>query len=89
MLEDALRREQEAAAEREGEGDAMTSNSGGAKATITITDLPFTASSTVVPIREEFRVRRFCFFHHDARAFTTSVSHCISLRLLYQGTGSE
>ena len=29
--------------------------------------------TTVVPIREEFRVRRLWFFHHDVRAFTTSV----------------
>ena len=30
--------------------------------------------STVIPIREEFRVRRLWFFYHDLRAFTTSVS---------------
>ena len=77
MLEDALRREREAADELEEEGGAMASSSGGAKATITITDLPVTANSTVVPIREEFRCRRFWFFYHDARAFTTSVSFCM------------
>ena len=72
MLEDALRREQEAAAEAEG-----PSSSGGAKATITITDLPVTANTTVIPIREEFRCTRFWFFYHDSRAFTTSVSRCM------------
>ena len=30
--------------------------------------------STVIPIREEFRIRRLWFFYHDLRAFTTSVS---------------
>ena len=39
--------------------------------------------STVVPIREEFRCRRWWFFYHDIRAFTTSVSpflvHAVSL----------
>lgn len=29
---------------------------------------------TSIPIREEFRCRRFWFFYHDIRAFTTSVS---------------
>ena len=30
--------------------------------------------STAIPIREEFRCRRWWFFYHDLRAFTTSVS---------------
>ena len=29
---------------------------------------------TTIPIREEFRCRRFWFFYHDVRALTTSVS---------------
>lgn len=29
---------------------------------------------TAIPIREEFRCRRFWFFYHDVRALTTSVS---------------
>ena len=29
---------------------------------------------TAIPIREEFRCRRFWFFYHDLRALTTSVS---------------
>ena len=32
------------------------------------------AGSTALPIREQFRCRRFWFFYHDLRAFTTSVS---------------
>ena len=31
-------------------------------------------TSTAVPLREQFRCRRFWFFYHDLRAFTTSVS---------------
>ncbi len=30
--------------------------------------------TTAIPLREEFRCRRFWFFHHDTRAFTMSVS---------------
>ena len=29
---------------------------------------------TAVPLREQCRIRRFFFFYHDIRAFTTSVS---------------
>ena len=32
---------------------------------------------TSIPIREEFRCRRFWFFYHDIRALTTSVSWLI------------
>ena len=30
--------------------------------------------STAIPFREQLRCRRFWFFYHDLRAFTTSVS---------------
>ena len=36
-------------------------------------------TSTVIPIREEIRLCRFWFFHHDLRAFTTSVWACMNL----------
>jgi len=29
--------------------------------------------TTAIPLREQFRCRRLWFFHHDLRAFTTSV----------------
>ena len=29
---------------------------------------------TAIPLREQCRIRRFFFFYHDIRAFTTSVS---------------
>lgn len=32
-----------------------------------------TSGTTIIPMREEFRIRRLWFFHHDIRAFTTSV----------------
>lgn len=70
MLEEALAREQNAAAEDGAPGVSAAT----ATATITITGLPVTASNTIIPIREEFRCRRFWFFYHDIRALTTSVS---------------
>ena len=30
--------------------------------------------NTVIPLREQCRLRRFWFFYHDRRALTTSVS---------------
>ena len=71
MLEEALAREQNAATGAEEDGALSNAT---ATATITITGLPVTASHTVVPIREEFRCRRFWFFYHDLKALTTSVS---------------
>ena len=44
------------------------------------------ATSTVIPFREEIRVRRFWFFHHDLRAFTTSVRTHSYLSLYSAGT---
>lgn len=35
------------------------------------------SSGIPIPIREEFRVRRLWFFHHDIRAFATSVGSTI------------
>lgn len=69
MLEDAFEREQ--AAEQ---GPAGAAQEPGTTATVTITGLPVSASNTKIPIREEFRCKRFWFFYHDLRAFTTSVS---------------
>ena len=69
MLEEALEREQAA-----DQGVAGVGQEPGATATITITGLSISASNTTIPIREEFRCRRFWFFYHDLRAFTTSVS---------------
>ena len=74
MLEEALeseRAEQGGAAQLQ---PAPAVLEPGTKTTITITGLPVSASNTIIPIREEFRCRRFWFFYHDLRAFTTSVS---------------
>ena len=40
-------------------------------------------TSTVIPIREEIRLRRFWFFHHDLRAFTTSVRVYVNFFTVY------
>ena len=40
--------------------------------------VPRELHTTAIPIREQFRIRRFWFFYHDLRAFTTSVSMIIS-----------
>lgn len=48
---------------------------GAAKATST-SDFPLAAGHTVIPIREEFRCRRFWFFYHDIRSLATSVRAC-------------
>ena len=71
MLQEALERER---AEREGADEQPPSPIvPESTATITITGLPVSASHTIIPIREEFRCRRFWFFYHDLRAFATSV----------------
>ena len=86
MLEAAEREERrERASDLENgdtEGVAGISAAPASTPTITITGLPVTASNTVVPIREEFRCRRFWLFYHDLRAFTTSVSN-----ISYAGLG--
>ena len=72
MLQEALEHEQGSA----GAAEELATMEPGTTATITITGLPVSASHTIIPIREEFRCRRFWFFYHDLRALTTSVSKC-------------
>ena len=36
-------------------------------------DVGVHSRTTIIPLREEFRLRRLWFFYHDVRAFTTSV----------------
>ena len=36
-------------------------------------DVGVYSRTTIIPLREEFRLRRLWFFYHDVRAFTTSV----------------
>jgi hypothetical protein len=77
MLQESLEREREqgsAAAAQESTAALEHYLEPETTATVTITGLPVSASHTKIPIREEFRCRRFWFFYHDLRAFTTSVS---------------
>ena len=77
ILQEALEREQASAGAAQKPAATEHELEPGTTATVTITGLPVSASHTKIPIREEFRCRRFWFFYHDLRAFTTSVSGCI------------
>ena len=74
ILQEALEREQASGGAAQEPAATEHELEPGTTATVTITGLPVSASHTKIPIREEFRCRRFWFFYHDLRAFTTSVS---------------